>query len=80
MFMELFPCRRSPLECASYGGFVNCMAVLLENGCDVNTRDNEARLAGDEIREVSLRTFFSGHHVHTLGFRKRASRSDPIAL
>ena len=60
MFMELFPCRRSPLECASYGGFVNCMAVLLENGCDVNTRDNEARLAGTKSERCLYVHFFQG--------------------
>ena len=33
-------CRRTPLHCAAYGGYVNCMSVLLENSALYNAQDN----------------------------------------
>ncbi len=33
--------RRSPLQCAAYGGYVNCMSVLIEHKADPNAYDNE---------------------------------------
>ena len=34
---------RTPLQCASYGGFLNCVTVLLESGADPNARDSEVQ-------------------------------------
>lgn len=33
--------RRTPLHCAAYGGFSECVSVLLGLGADVNLQDNE---------------------------------------
>lgn len=33
--------RRTPLHCAAYGGFSECVSVLLELGADVNRQDYE---------------------------------------
>ena len=41
MFSYFYFASRTPLQCASYGGFVNSMTVLLENGSDPNARDSE---------------------------------------
>ena len=38
-FFLLF--RRTPLQCAGYGGYVNCMSVLMEHKADPNGQDNE---------------------------------------
>lgn len=38
-------CRRTPLQCAAYGGFVNCMSVLIEHKADVNARDRDVSLS-----------------------------------
>lgn len=35
------PFSRTSLQCAAYGGFVNCMSVLLEHKADCNAQDNE---------------------------------------
>ena len=32
---------RVPLHCATYGGHLDCMEVLLQNSANVNTQDNE---------------------------------------
>ena len=37
-------CRRTPLQCAAYGGFVNCMSVLIEHKADVNARDRDVSI------------------------------------
>lgn len=49
-FSNLFfcGCRRTPLQCAAYGGFVNCMSVLIEHKADVNARDRDVSFS--EIR------------------------------
>ncbi|KAH3749491.1 hypothetical protein DPMN_183989 [Dreissena polymorpha] len=33
---------RTPIQCAAYGGYVNCMSVLLEHKADTNVNDCEA--------------------------------------
>ena len=38
---SIFLARRSPLQCASYSGSLNCMSVLIEKGADVNAQDSE---------------------------------------
>lgn len=35
------PFSRTPLQCAAYGGHINAMSVLLENGGNMNAQDNE---------------------------------------
>ena len=35
--------RRTPLQCAAYGGFVNCMSVLIEHKADTDSQDHEVR-------------------------------------
>ena len=40
-FLFFFHYRRTPLQCAAYGGFVNCMSVLIELQADPNAQDNE---------------------------------------
>ena len=35
--------QRSPLHCAAFGGFINCMNLLLENGANVDLQDKEVR-------------------------------------
>lgn len=32
---------RTPLQCAAYGGYITCMAVLMENNADPNIQDKE---------------------------------------
>lgn len=34
---------RTPLQCAAYGGYITCMAVLMENHADPNIQDKEVR-------------------------------------
>ena len=41
MKYSIFRFRRTPLQCAAYGGFVNCMSVLLEHKADPNAQDKE---------------------------------------
>ncbi|XP_052080740.1 inversin-like [Mytilus californianus] len=36
---------RTPLQCAAYGGYVNCMSVLMEHKADPNDQDNEGMTA-----------------------------------
>ncbi|CAG11933.1 unnamed protein product, partial [Tetraodon nigroviridis] len=36
---------RTPLQCAAYGGYITCMAVLMENNADPNIQDKEGRTA-----------------------------------
>ena len=38
-----FERRRAPLHCASYGGFLDCMSVIIANGANLNLQDNEVR-------------------------------------
>ena len=49
VFMYLHSCpavfRRTPLQCAAYGGYVNCMSVLIENKANTNTQDKEGMSA-----------------------------------
>lgn len=35
---------RTPLQCAAYGGFINCMNILLEEGADPDLQDEEVRV------------------------------------
>lgn len=42
-------CRRTPLQCAAYGGFVNCMSVLIEHKADVNARDRDVSFSDMRI-------------------------------
>ena len=37
---------RTPLQCAAYGGYINCMAVLMENNADPNIQDKEVEILG----------------------------------
>lgn len=34
---------RTPLQCAAYGGYITCMAVLMENNADPNIQDKEVK-------------------------------------
>lgn len=36
---------RTPLQCAAYGGYITCMAVLMENNADPNIQDKEVRIS-----------------------------------
>ena len=49
VFMCIHSCptvfRRTPLQCAAYGGYVNCMSVLIENKANTNTQDKEGMSA-----------------------------------
>ena len=45
MKYSIFYFRRTPLQCAAYGGFVNCMSVLLEHKADPNAQDKEVSRA-----------------------------------
>ncbi|KAI3360486.1 hypothetical protein L3Q82_002370 [Scortum barcoo] len=36
---------RTPLQCAAYGGYITCMAALMENNADPNIQDKEGRTA-----------------------------------
>ena len=40
-WLEKISNRRTPLHCAAYGGFSECVTVLLELGADVNRQDYE---------------------------------------
>ena len=42
-------CRRTPLQCAAYGGYVNCMSALIEHGACPNLCDREVRLDGQSF-------------------------------
>ena len=33
--------QRSPLHCAAFGGYINCMNLLLENKASVDLQDKE---------------------------------------
>jgi hypothetical protein len=35
---------RTHLQCAAYGGYINCMAVLMENNADPNIQDKEVEI------------------------------------
>lgn len=35
---------RTPLQCAAYGGYITCMAVLMENNADPNIQDKEVNI------------------------------------
>lgn len=35
---------RTPLQCAAYGGYITCMAVLMENNADPNIQDKEVKM------------------------------------
>lgn len=35
---------RTPLQCAAYGGYITCMAVLMENNADPNIQDKEVKI------------------------------------
>ena len=32
---------RTPLQCAAYAGYINCMALLLQHNADANIQDKE---------------------------------------
>lgn len=40
---------RTPLQCAAYGGYITCMAVLMENNADPNIQDKEVKKKNDSI-------------------------------
>ncbi len=33
--------RRTPLQCAAYAGYINCMALLIQHDADPNIQDKE---------------------------------------
>lgn len=44
---------RTPLQCAAYGGYITCMAVLMENNADPNIQDKEVKICS-YVPHISL--------------------------
>lgn len=61
---------RTPLQCAAYGGYITCMAVLMENNADPNIQDKEVKTDSyvhDEMRPHVFLRFLSFLCVHRGG-------------
>lgn len=43
---------RTPLQCAAYGGYITCMAVLMENNADPNIQDKEVKMYSCTLTSV----------------------------
>ncbi len=53
----LFFSRRTPLQYAAYGGYVNCMSILVENKPKPNIQDNEVTQTRLNIHLIQAQMF-----------------------
>lgn len=59
---------RTPLQCAAYGGYITCMAVLMENNADPNIQDKEVRvLSYSMFTNASMLSEPSKHNSGMIG-------------
>lgn len=54
---------RTPLQCAAYGGYITCMAVLMENNADPNIQDKEVKSYRNASARRPLLRFRTGNLV-----------------
>jgi hypothetical protein len=73
--------RRTPLQCATYGGHIGCMSFLLQHGADVNSHDREvqplserkpmSRLIEQVFDATQCAHHDAGHYTAALGLLDR---------